>query len=137
MNRGPAPNSRVEGLTFTEKAIASHGDPTPDWLLELARVTDAEGLGGAAKRIGYSKSAISNVLNGKYPGDVTRVASMVRGALMAEMVECPVIGTIGRDRCLQEQNEPFRATSAFRAQLFHACRGGCPNSKHTKESTHE
>lgn len=135
MNRGPAPNRRQDGRTFMEKAVAAHGEPLAEWIAELARLCDAEGLAGAEKRVGYSRSAISTVINGKYgKGDLGRVEAMVRGALMSETVECPVIGTIGRDRCLQEQNEPFRATSAFRAQLFHACRNGCPHSKHTKES---
>lgn len=130
MNRGPMPNSRPAGKTFAEKAVDAYGADTSDWVLELARLADAEGLGGAGKKIGYSRSAVSNVLNGKYgAGDLARVENMVRGALMAETVECPVIGTIGRDRCLTEQNEPFRATSAFRAQLYHACRNGCPNAR--------
>ncbi|MBX3580799.1 MAG: transcriptional regulator [Rhizobiaceae bacterium] len=113
---------------------AIHGGDAEDWLLELAAFADQQGLAGAEKRIGYSRSAISNVLAGKYTGDTARVAEMVRGALMAATVECPILGEIGRDRCLQEQKEPFRATSRHRAQLFHACRGGCPFSKLTTES---
>lgn len=130
MNRGPMQNSRPEGKSFVQKVHEAHGATPADWLLELARLADAEGLGGAGKKIGYSKSAVSTVLNGKYSaGDLARVESMVRGALMAETVECPVLGTIGRDRCLTEQKEPFRATSAFRAQLYHACRNGCSNAR--------
>lgn len=128
MNRGPAKGSRPAGLSFAEKVCAAYGDPD-GWLLELARLADAEGLGGAEKRIGYSRSAISTVLSGKYGGDMERVAQMVRGALMSETVDCPVLGEIGRDRCATEQKEPFRATSAFRAQLYHACKV-CPNRRH-------
>lgn len=135
MNRGPIPNSRPAGKSFVDKVTDAHGADASDWLIELARFADAEGLGGAAKKINYSRSAISNVINGKYHGgDLARVESMVRGALMAETVECPVIGTIGRDRCLTEQKEPFRATSAYRAQLFHACRSGCPNARKIGEN---
>jgi hypothetical protein len=116
---------------FVSKAQTAWGDPLPDWIGELAKLADAEGLAGAAGRIGYSRSAISNVLAGKYPGDLGRISGMVRGALMSATVTCPVLGEIGRDRCLTEQREPFRATSAFRAQLYHACRGGCPYSSLT------
>ncbi len=128
MNRGPARNSRPNGPSFAEKASAAWR-PMPDWIAELAALADREGLIGAEKRIGYSRSAVSVVLNGKYRGDLGRVEEMVRGALMAANVDCPVLGEIGRDRCLNEQNEPFRATSAFRAQLYHACRNGCPNAR--------
>lgn len=128
MNRGPMPNSRPKGPSFHEKAIAAHGENAPEWLIELAQLADREGLGGAEKRIGYSRSAISTVINGKYSGDVRRVEEMVRGALMAATVDCPVLGDIGRDRCLNEQEQPFRATSNFRVRLFHACRSGCPHA---------
>ena len=127
MNRGPVPKSQPSGLSFEDKVRAAYPE-TSDWLIELARTADAEGLAGAERRIGYSKSAISFVLNGKYVGDLDRVAAMVRGALMAETVLCPVLDEIGRDRCLSEQSEPFRATSKHRSQLYHACRSGCRHS---------
>jgi hypothetical protein len=127
MNRGPVKNSRPAGKTFVEKATAAWGD-LPDWVGELASLADAEGLGGAEKRIDYSRSAISQILAFKYMGDLTRVEQMVRGALMAATVDCPVLGEIGRDRCLTEQKEPFRATSRHRAQLFHACKT-CPQRR--------
>ncbi len=134
MNRGPSSGARSDERSFEQKVADAYGNPPPEWLAELARLADAAGLTGCATKIGYSKAAISNVLNGKYgKGDLGRVEEMVRGALMSETVDCPVIGEIGRDRCLREQREPFRATSAFRAQLFHACRGGCPHARATQE----
>jgi len=134
MNRGPVTGRRPNAPRFVDKVTAIHGDDAPDWLLELASFADREGLAGAEKRIGYSRSAISNVIADKYTGDLGRVEEMVRGALMSLTVDCPVLGEIGRDRCLQEQKEPFRATSRHRAQIYHACRGGCPHSKHRNES---
>ena len=135
MNRGPIAGTRMDAKSFTDKAASAWGDPLPEWIGELARLADAEGLGGCATRINYSRSAISNVLNNKYAnGDIGRVEAMVRGALMSETVDCPILGQIGRDRCLQEQNEPFRATSAFRAHLYHACRGGCAHARSTTQT---
>lgn len=127
MNRGPARNTRTVDRRFSEKLLGLQPAPA-DWLVKLASLCDREGLAGAEKRIGYSRSAISTVISGRYAGDLVRVEAMVRGALMAETVECPVLGDIGRDRCLSEQKEPFRATSAYRARLYHACRGSCPFS---------
>ncbi|SDA39439.1 hypothetical protein [Mesorhizobium qingshengii] len=128
MNRGPVKHSRPDGKSFVEKAIDAHGSPLPDWLGELAQLADSNDLGVAGARIGYSRSAVSQIISGKYPGDLGRVEQMVRGALMALTVECPVLGEIGRDQCLTEQKEPFRATSRHRAQLFHACKT-CPQRR--------
>jgi hypothetical protein len=128
MNRGPVPNSRP-AVSFAAKVRETWPTPTPDWIVELSNLADREGLGGAGKAIGYSRSAVSTVLANKYRGDVHAVELKVRGALMAETVECPVLGPIGRDHCLDEQKEPFRATSGFRARLYQACRGGCPNAR--------
>lgn len=128
MNRGPVKNSRPAGKSFAEKAMEAWGAVLPDWVAELVAVADAEGLGGAEKRVGYSRSAISTIIARKYNGDLGRVEQMVRGALMALTVDCPVLGEIGRDRCLTEQKEPFRATSRHRAQLFHQCKI-CPQRR--------
>ncbi|MBZ9678925.1 transcriptional regulator [Mesorhizobium sp. ES1-1] len=128
MIRVPVKHSRPDGKTFVDKAIEAHGTPLPDWLDELARFADASDLGVAGERIGYSRSAVSTVISGKYLGDLARVEQMVRGALMALTVECPILGDIGRDQCLTEQKEPFRATSRHRAQLFHACKT-CPQRR--------
>lgn len=128
MNRGPAKHSRVAAGSFVDKAEAAWGN-VPDWLYELCRLADEVGLTGTEKRLGsYSRSAISTVISRKYQGDYGRVEEMVRGALMDATVDCPVLGEIGRDRCLKEQKEPFRPTSRHRAQLFHACKI-CPNRR--------
>jgi hypothetical protein len=133
MNRGPQKSARPAGPSFLEKAAAAWGEPLPDWIGELARLADSGGLAGAEKRVGYSRSAVSTILAGKYKGDLGRVEEMVRGALMAETVICPVLDEIGRDRCLTEQKEPFRATSRHRAQLFHACK----TCKHNRSNRDE
>ncbi|SMH42215.1 hypothetical protein [Mesorhizobium australicum] len=132
MNRGPQKNSRPGGLSFVEKAEAAWGVPLPDWVAALATLADAGGLKGVTKRIPYSVSAVSTVIANKYAGDTDRVADMVRGALLSATVDCPVLGEIGRDRCLTEQKEPFRATSRFRAHLFHACKT-CANARPNNE----
>lgn len=121
-------------VTFAEKAAAAWS-PVPDWIAELATMADASGLKGAGARIGYTGSLVSGVLNNKYRGDLVAVEKAVRWALMSLTVECPVLGEIDRLRCLQEQQEPFRATSAYRAQLYHYCRGGCRNARPSKGDT--
>ncbi|HEY5209610.1 MAG TPA: transcriptional regulator [Stellaceae bacterium] len=95
----------------------------PDWVLVMAEEATRTSGAALAKRLGYSSSVVSQVLNHRYSlGDLDRVEAAVRGALMGVTVVCPVLGEIGRDHCLMERREPHRATSAMRAQLFHACK---------------
>lgn len=107
-------------------------DPVPEWVRVLAQACDRPGAsqGAVAKRIGYSASAVSSVLNNKYAGDIGRVEQAVRGALMSETVMCPVCDEITRDVCLSHQRKAksFKPTSAMRTQLYHACRRTCPHS---------
>jgi len=125
------PNSRPTGPSFIDKALQSYTG-APDWVIELARLADAEGLAGAEKRIGYSRSAISAVINCKYAGDLDRVEQMVRGALMAETTLCPVLGELPRNRCLEWQKKPYAPTSSHRVQMYVACQS-CPNARVRRE----
>lgn len=121
---------------YAQKAELAWGD-VPDWVDELAAYADAHGAKAAGKAIGYSNSAVSVILNrgkGIKNFDIARIEEAVRGGLMGLTVECPIFGTIGRERCLSEQKEPFRASSGHRAQIYHACRGGCPHSRIKGES---
>ena len=127
MNRGPIPGSRAP-VDFVARAKSCWGDP-PSWVIALAEEASRTSASAAAKRINYAPSTISQVISATYRGDLKRVEGMVRGALMASTVDCPVLGEIGQDRCLDEQGRPFAATSAHRAQLFHWCGGRCPHSK--------
>lgn len=131
MNRGPRPQpTRPAGQqSFAEKLAVRLGDAAPDWLVELATFADQAGLKRSGEKLGYSPATISQTISGQYRGDIGRVEEAVRGALMGLEVTCPVLGEIGRDRCLKEQKQPFRSTSALRAQLYHACRRPCPNAR--------
>ena len=111
------------------QAREAWGEPLPDWIEVLAGEAERTTGAAAARRIGTSGGLVSQVLRGKYPGDLAAVEARVRGALMGQVVECPVLGEIGRDRCLREQGMPRIATSAVRSRLWHACRAGCPHSR--------
>ncbi|TIV63290.1 MAG: transcriptional regulator, partial [Mesorhizobium sp.] len=53
---------------------------------------------------------------------------MVRGALMAETVDCPVLGPLGRNACLDWQAKPFAPTSSHRMTMHRACKT-CPQRR--------
>jgi len=135
VNLNPALKGPSKGKPdFAVIATASWGT-VPDWILILAEEANRTTQTAAAARIGYSGGAISSVLRNSYQGDMGAVEQKVRGALMGATIECPVIGEIGRDRCLDEQKKPFAATSALRTRLFHACKT-CTHNRQMKDRSH-
>jgi hypothetical protein len=79
-------------------------------------------------RLGVSAAVVNQVLKDKYPGDLAGVENRVRGAFMAKIVDCPVLGDLPSDQCQGWQRKPFAATNPLRVQMYRACRGGCPHS---------
>ena len=116
-------------------AVAAWGDELPDWVRVLAEECDATSQKAAAARIGYSNTAVCNVLRRKYGkqvgfgGDLTAVEQAVRGALLSVTVACPVAGDLPAHVCLDYQRQPFRSTNAQRVRLYRACRNGCQNKR--------
>ncbi len=109
----------------------------PAWVEALASAVNGSSQTEVAKRLGVSNGLVSAVLSASYKGDLAAVHARVAGALMGARVTCPVLGDIGRDRCISEQATPFRATNPHRVQLWQACRSGCPNAKPLKGDRHD
>ncbi|WP_425087017.1 transcriptional regulator [Stappia sp.] len=116
-------------IPMIDKAGNAWAGSPPDWIAELASLADRDGLSGAGKRIGYSPAVVSQVINARYPGDLEKVEERVRGALMGLSVDCPVLGDLSRNQCLDWQKKPYASTSAHRVRMFRACRSGCPHSR--------
>jgi len=117
----------------TANALAAWGDPLPDWIAALAGECDRTTQKAAGSRIGYSAGVVNAVLKRAYKGDYTAVEQSVRGALMAATVNCPVLGELTTDRCLQQQRQPFAAHNPQRIALWRACRTGCAHSRIGRE----
>ncbi len=115
----------MSGVAIT-KARAAWGDTIPGWIEALARACDEGSQAKVAKRVGYSAATLSYVLNSRYTGDLAAVEQAVRGALMAESVNCPVMGDLAANTCLELQRAEW---SARRAMIKEACRSGCPHSR--------
>lgn len=115
--------------TNLDKARSAWGETLPEWVVPLAEACDRESQSSIARKVGYSPSAISQVLSNTYQnGDISRVEQAVRGALMAETVNCPVLGDIPRNTCIQWQRKPFATTNSHRIRMHQTCRNGCPHS---------
>lgn len=98
------------------------------WLDVLRQHRSAHGGKASAEAIGYSATVVSQVLTGNYKGDLKAVRQKVEGALMGAVVDCPVIGELPRNRCLEYQRLPFAATNPNRVRFASAC-PTCPNRR--------
>lgn len=104
----------------------------PDWMEVLRTRCAQTSQARVAAEIGMSATTVSQVLAGKYGADLNRVRERVEGALMRRTVECPVLGELPRNQCLDHQGRPFAATNPQRVMLWRACRG-CPHREQREE----
>lgn len=114
---------------FLGRAREGWGATPPSWIMALADACTGTSQTAVARRLGVSGSQISQALANRYPSPLDRLEELVQGALMGACVACPVLGEIGRDRCLAEQAMPFSTASSVRVRLYRACRAGCPHSR--------
>lgn len=119
----------LQKLDNREKVRTAWGDPPPEWVVALAEACNSETQTAVGKRIGYAGSTVSQLLSNSYPGDVGRIEQIVRGALMSETVQCPILQSIGRDVCLGWQRRPFSTSSGNAVRMYQACRSNCPHSR--------
>ena len=75
-----------------------------------------------------SPTVINQIIKGKYPGRTDRLQALVEGKFMAGTVQCPVMGAIPSDQCIEYQGRKFAATNPTRVRLYQACRSGCQHS---------
>ncbi len=99
------------------------------WLEVLREACEASSQVTVSKRLGYSKTTVSQVLGGKYTGDVVRFQETVEAVLMKRAVSCPVLGDIALSVCLSHQKRKFSTTNPMRVQMYRACRAQCSHSK--------
>lgn len=100
----------------------------PDWVVALAGACDQASQSAVAKRCGYSPSTVNQVLRNRYAGDLGAVEAAVRGALMAHVVACPVLGEVPSHQCIAHQRRKPAQIGANPTwvRLYRAC-PTCPN----------
>ena len=95
------------------------------WLNDLQTACDQTSLGEVGRKIGYGKSTISLVLNGKYAGNLNKVRHAVETKLVAQNIDCPVLGTISAETCTDNHSKPLITASSASTRLWRACKN-CP-----------
>ena len=115
-------------LTMMDKARAAWGEPLPDWIKALAEACDESGLRRTAAKLTASPAIVSLAIHNKRE-KLDFIKPKVETYLMMTLVGCPILGIIGREKCLREQARPFSTVNPMKVQLFKACRNGCPYYK--------
>lgn len=105
------------------------------WMNTLRNACERSSQADVARRLGVSPALINQAVKGAYKGDLDRLQTLVEGALGGQTVTCPVIGPLLKNKCLahQERDRRFATANPLKAQLYRACRSGCPHSKLPQE----
>jgi hypothetical protein len=100
-----------------------------NWVDVLRAECEKTSQSAVSKQLDYSPAVINQVLKGTYKGNTATVELVVKGFFMAEIVDCPVVGEMATNICLNHQKQPFAAINPLRVQLYKACRNGCPHNR--------
>ena len=101
-----------------------------DWLALLSEEVDRTSITAAAHRIGYSRTAVSLALAGKYPGKPDKLAATVLAAL--DTLVCPHLGlTVTPADCAAHSSGRAPTSSPGALRLWRACKG-CPHKPDNK-----
>ncbi len=105
------------------------------WMRALRDAIAAHGLTATARQLGVSPSMISQAVKGLYKGNIARLQTLVEGSLLSATVSCPVLGDLPKHKCQQHQDRArmFATANPLKAQLYRACRAGCPYSRLPRE----
>lgn len=94
-----------------------------DWMSALRAQVQRTSQSRMALKLGISPGTVSQVLSGTYRADTSRIERRVRGLLMGEVVECPVLWDLPMHVCqdLQERKGPL--ANEHQQQAWFCCRG--------------
>lgn len=114
---------RAIRATFPDDVAAAEAGEA-DWLQALRAECRRTSQQQVADRLDLSEATVSQVLNGSYKAATTRIERRVRGGLLQQTCECPVMGEVRMDVCqeLQELKAP-RIGNLQRTEAWYACRG--------------
>jgi hypothetical protein len=106
------------------------------WIGLLRAEARRTSISAAARRIGYSRPAVSGVLAGRYHGDTSRIAARVL-AVLGGMILCPhTEAEMKLDACRRWRARPMPLGSAADLRHWRACRA-CRAWKDMEEKANE
>lgn len=112
----------VYGKSEIAKAMLAE----PAWLRALREEVKRTNGTRTANRLGMSEATVSQVLSGSYKANTLRIERRVRGVLLGEEVDCPVLfGDLPMHVCQDIQERPASRgfSSPMHQQAWYCCRG--------------
>ncbi|VVE59858.1 regulatory protein, LacI [Pandoraea captiosa] len=101
----------------------------PRWLVLLRAEAGRTSIQAVATRIGYSRTGVSLVLAGKYPGKTDRIAKAALQAL-EEAVDCPYLGQpLAGHECRANAMAKTPTHNPMKLSLWRACQQCIHNPK--------
>lgn len=98
--------------------------PAPAWLTALRAEVARTNQTRTAARLGLSDGTVSQVLSGTYGASTLRIERRIRGELLGETCECPVLHDPSLRVCQDVQERDPKATAnPQHQQAWFACRG--------------
>jgi DNA-binding transcriptional regulator YdaS (Cro superfamily) len=94
-----------------------------DWLAVLRAQVQRTSQTRMALKLGVSTSVVSQVLSGTYKANTLRLERRVRGVLMGEGVECPVLWDLPMQACQDLQERRGSLSNEHQQQAWFCCRG--------------
>lgn len=95
-----------------------------NWLPALRAEVERTSQTRTALRLGVSEATISQVLSGKYAANPQRIARRVRGALLGEVVDCPVALEMPLHKCQEIQDRKSgQGGNPVYARAWLCCKG--------------
>ena len=103
-----------------------------DWIALLRAEVARTSVAAVARLLGYSRPAISGVLNGTYRGGTENIARRVLRKL-AGRIACPHAGrALAADECRRWRTRPMPMGSAADLKHWRACKV-CPHNTEEEE----
>ena len=99
---------------------------------DVLSAKSANKAGAVADMMETSRAAVSQLVNGKYPGNLDRMRARVEGVFFNRTVECPVAGEIPAQQCFSNQRKK-PGSNPMNLRFFKACRSGCPHSQQKQQ----
>jgi len=93
----------------------------PDSMQLLREACEATSQADVARKLGYSPSAINQVLKGSYPDPANILALVEKEYRKEATINCPVVGPITPAKCIEHRKRPFAATNPTRVALYRRC----------------
>lgn len=112
------------GTTHIERLVREKFGSREDWLPALRAEVERTNQTRAATKIGVSEATVSQVLSGNYKASTLRIERRVRGALLGETCDCPVLYSPPLHVCqMVQERKQGQFGNPHYAQAWLACRG--------------